>query len=68
MAFAQPAPERTPSGARLSVDVASGSARWSTWLGTALTGSRLGQRKLMALNDLGQSCSPKFPTRWRWSG
>jgi hypothetical protein len=45
MAFAQPAPERTPAGARLSVDVASGSARWSTRLGTALTGSRLGQRK-----------------------
>jgi transposase len=22
---------------------------------------------VMALNDLGQSCSPKFPTWWRWS-
>ena len=22
---------------------------------------------VMALNDLGQSCSPKFPTRWRWT-
>jgi cysteine synthase A len=24
--------------------------------------------RLMALDDLGQSCSPKFPTWWRWSG
>ena len=24
--------------------------------------------QLMALVDLGQSCSPKFLTRWRWSG
>lgn len=23
---------------------------------------------VMALNDLDQSCSPNFPTRWRWSG
>jgi hypothetical protein len=23
---------------------------------------------VMALNDLGQSCSPKFPTWGRWSG
>jgi putative transposase len=24
--------------------------------------------RVMALAELGQSCSPKFPTRWRWSG
>jgi len=32
--------------------------------------SRLADRDpemVMALNDLDQSCSPKFPTWWRWS-
>ena len=28
----------------------------------------IGHAALMALNDLGRSCSPKFPTWWRWSG
>jgi hypothetical protein len=35
---------------------------------SAGTEAILAATEVMALVDLGQSCSPKFPTWWRWSG